>query len=156
MRLTKRRSATNGFSLIELLVVMAIIGILAALIVPPVKNSLMKANEAAAVTTLNTVKVAEAKYMIAHRGEYGTFAQLYAEGLLDKRFNVVEPVIRGYVFKLQLVQIDQKAAATFQLNANPEVASGLAATGSVFYFAEPDSGITYNNTVPASAADELL
>jgi len=63
----------NGFTLIELLIVIGIIGILMAIIVPTYKSSVRKANEASAVTTLNAIKVAQAKYVIDHKEQYGTF-----------------------------------------------------------------------------------
>jgi hypothetical protein len=44
------------------------------------KSSIRKANEAAAVATLQTIKLAETKYVADHKGEYGTFRQLFAEG----------------------------------------------------------------------------
>ena len=79
------KSSCKGFTLIELLIVIAIIGILIGIIVPAFKSSVRKANEAAAVATLNAIRVAEAKYVIDHKGQYGTFPQLFEQGYLDKR-----------------------------------------------------------------------
>ena len=61
MRNAKNKSRCKGFTLIELLIVIAIIGILIGIIVPAFKSSVRKANEAAAVATLNAIRVAEAK-----------------------------------------------------------------------------------------------
>jgi prepilin-type N-terminal cleavage/methylation domain-containing protein len=146
----------NGFTLIELLIVIAVIGILAGLVIPTYKTSIRKANEAAAVTTVNTIKVAQAKYVIDHNGQYGTFSQLVEEGFLDKRFNTEAPNIRGYVFVITLVDRPEKAATTFQLNANPESAEGIGATGRIHYYTEPDSGIFVNRERPASREDKIL
>jgi prepilin-type N-terminal cleavage/methylation domain-containing protein len=145
-----------GFTLIELLIVIAIIGILATVVTTQFIGSTRKANEAAAVTTLNSIKVAQARYMIEHRGKYGTFAQLFDEGFLDKRFRVESPHIQGYVFTITLIDINDKQAAMFHITAIPEISEGVAATGKIFYFTQPDSGITFSKTGPATADDELL
>src|SRR6478672_4254596 len=99
--MNKRCPHTSGFTLIELLIVIGIIGILSAVIIPTYKSSVRKANEASAVSTLNAIKVAEAKYALDHQ-EYGNFRQLFAQGYLDKRFNDEQPHHRGYIFILTL------------------------------------------------------
>jgi len=152
----KNKHHSNGFTLIELLIVIAVIGILAGIVIPTYKTSIRKANEAAAVTTVNTIKVAQAKYVIDHDGRYGTFSQLVEEGFLDKRFNTEVPNIRGYVFVMTLGDRPEKAATTFQLNANPESADGIGATGRIYYYTEPDSGIFVNRERPASHDDAIL
>lgn len=118
MRTLHIANSTRGFSLMELLIVTAIIGILAAVIIPALQGSVRKANEASAVTTINTIKVAEARYVIDHDGHYGTFDQLSKEGYLDKRFNSEKPHLKGYVFSLTLIDKPQKAAVLFQLSSS--------------------------------------
>jgi prepilin-type N-terminal cleavage/methylation domain-containing protein len=156
MRSKSSKPHSSGFSLIELLIVVAIIGILAGVIIPAFHSSVRKANEAAAVTAVNTIKIAQAKYAIDHEGHYGTFAELYKSGLLDKRFNNESPHIRGYIFVLTLVDKPQRAAASFQIRANPELSEGLTATGGIFYYSEPDAGVSYSREGPADSDDELL
>jgi prepilin-type N-terminal cleavage/methylation domain-containing protein len=146
----------KGFTLIELLIVIAIIGILAAAGIGTFLSSVRKANEAAAITLINTIKVAETKYAIDHDGHFGTFSQLFKENYLDKRFKDDSPHVRGYVFVLSLVDKPQRAAASFQLRANPELSEGIGATGNVFYYSEPDAGVSYSREGPADEDDELL
>jgi prepilin-type N-terminal cleavage/methylation domain-containing protein len=146
----------KGFTLIELLIVIAIIGVLVAIVVPTYQSSVRKANEAAAVTTLNAIRVAQAKYVVDHKGEYGTFRQLFEEGYLDKRFNFDQPHNRGYVFVITLVPRSEGRAAIFSVNANPEQSAGIGATGRNFYYIDPESGICFSKTGPATAADETL
>jgi prepilin-type N-terminal cleavage/methylation domain-containing protein len=150
------RSRAKGFTLIELLIVIAIIGIMAGVAIPLYKSSVRKANEAAAVSTLSTIRVAQAKYVVDHKGNYGTFRELFDEGYLDKRFNYDQPHERGYVFVITLVLKAEGKAATFSVNANPEQSTGMGATGKNFYYVDPESGICFSTTGPATAADDTL
>jgi prepilin-type N-terminal cleavage/methylation domain-containing protein len=156
MRNANNVSRCKGFTLIELLIVIAIIGILLGAIVPIYQSSVRKANEAAAVATLHAIRVAEAKYVIDHKGQYGTFQQLFEQGYLDKRMNHDQPHDRGYVFVITLIAKSENTAATFSVSANPEQSQGLGATGRNFYYMDPESGICFSNTGPATAADDTL
>lgn len=156
MRNANPISRGKGFTLIELLIVIAIIGILVGIVVPTYQSSIRKADEAAAVGTLNSIRVAQAKYVIDHKGQYGTFRQLFEEGYLDKRFNYDKPHNRGYIFVITLVPKSEEKAATFSVNANPEQSEGIGATGRNFYYIDPESGICFSNVGPATAADDTL
>jgi prepilin-type N-terminal cleavage/methylation domain-containing protein len=156
MRNASSMSRRRGFTLIELLIVIAIIGILVGALIPMYQSSVRKANEAAAVATLNAIRIAEAKYVGDHKGQYGTFPQLFEQGYLDKRMNHDKPHDRGYVFVLTLVARSDDAVATFSVNANPEQANGVGATGRNFYYMDPESGICFSQTGPATAADDTL
>jgi prepilin-type N-terminal cleavage/methylation domain-containing protein len=151
----KNTNRANGFTLIELLIVIGIIGILSAIVVPVYKSSVRKANEAAAVSTLNAIKTAQAKHVIDHK-EFGTFRQLFAEGYLDKRFNSDQPNMRGYFFIITLIPKAEGKTASYGANANPEQWEGIGATGRNFYYTDPDNGISVSFTGPATAADDSL
>ena len=56
----------QGFSLIELLIVVAIILIIASIAIPSLINTKIVANEAAAVASLNTIRSAEAAYIASY------------------------------------------------------------------------------------------
>jgi prepilin-type N-terminal cleavage/methylation domain-containing protein len=146
----------KGFTLIELLIVIAIIGVLVGIAIPAYKSSVRKANEAAAVSSLNAIRVAQAKYVLDHKGQYGTFRQLFDEGHLDKRFNYEQPRERGYVFVITLIPKSDGQAASFSVNANPEQSQGMGATGKNFYYVDAESGICFSNLGPATAADDTL
>lgn len=151
-----RPSRGKGFTLIELLIVIAIIGILVGVGVPLYKSSIRKANEAAAVSTLSAIRIAQAKYVVDHKGQYGTFRQLFEEDYLDKRFNYEQPHERGYIFVITLVPKSADKAASFGVNANPEQSQGIGATGKNFYYVDPESGICFSQVGPATAADDTL
>jgi prepilin-type N-terminal cleavage/methylation domain-containing protein len=155
-RNSKSETSRYGFSLIELLIVVAIIGILVSIVVPAYKSSVRKANEASAIGTLNAIRVAQAKYVVDHKGQYGTIPELFEQGYLDKRFNSEKPHNRGYVFLLTLIPKTDEKTASFQVNANPEQSQGIGATGRVFFYVDPEGGICFSHDGPASAADEVL
>jgi type IV pilus assembly protein PilA len=56
----------NGFSLIELLIVVAIILIIAAIAIPNLLRARIAANEASAVASLRTINTAEMTYVTAY------------------------------------------------------------------------------------------
>ncbi len=66
----------KGFSLIELLIVVAIILIIAAFAIPNLIRSKMAANESSAVASLRTINTSEVMYNNTYPGTYGTLAQL--------------------------------------------------------------------------------
>src|ERR1700757_2178045 len=65
----------KGFSLIELLIVVAIILIIAAIAIPNLMRARMSANESAAAGSLRTMNTAEVSYNAAYQ-TFGTLAQL--------------------------------------------------------------------------------
>ena len=67
-------SNRRGFSLIELLVVVAIILILAAVSVPLVNKQLMSAHEAAAIQEIKAIQAAETQYI----SQFGSYASSLA------------------------------------------------------------------------------
>jgi len=66
----------KGFSLIELLIVVAIILIIAAIAIPNLLRSRMAANEASAVGSLRTVNTAQVTYSSTYGIGYGTLGAL--------------------------------------------------------------------------------
>ena len=78
------RTHKSGFTLIELMIVVAIIAIIAAIAIPNLLRSRMSANEAGAAGAMRTVSTGEVGFQTAAFvdadtdgvGDYGTLAQL--------------------------------------------------------------------------------
>jgi type IV pilus assembly protein PilA len=66
----------KGFSLIELLIVVAIILIIAAIAIPNLLRAKMAANESSASGSVRTIVTAEVSYASSYQAGYGTLAQL--------------------------------------------------------------------------------
>jgi prepilin-type N-terminal cleavage/methylation domain-containing protein len=69
------KTRARGFSLIELLIVIAIILIIAAIAMPKLNRARMYSQEMAAIRTITTIHTAQAQYF----SQYGRFAANLAE-----------------------------------------------------------------------------
>jgi prepilin-type N-terminal cleavage/methylation domain-containing protein len=87
----------QGFSLVELLIVVAIIAIIAAIAVPSLLTSRMAANESAAIQGCRTLGSAEIAYAAAANQQYAPMATLVTGQFVDTRW-VVGNNISGYMY----------------------------------------------------------
>src|SRR5919197_4917130 len=121
----------RGFSLLELLIVVAIILIIATIAIPSLLRSRQAANESAAVSNLRTINTAEVTYLSSAGGNYGTVGDLVTAGLLDSRFSGA--AVSGYAFAVSASGSDYTATAT-PTSTN---------TGRYAYFSLPDAVVRY-------------
>ncbi|MBF0521467.1 MAG: prepilin-type N-terminal cleavage/methylation domain-containing protein [Candidatus Omnitrophica bacterium] len=70
----------KGFTLVEIMIVVAIIALLAAIAIPNLLRAKMSANEALAQSTLRAMSTAAETFASAHNGTYPTAGQLTTGG----------------------------------------------------------------------------
>src|SRR6185436_7056886 len=95
--------AQRGFSLIELLVVVTIIGIIAAVAVPGLRKAKQNAQSGSAIQSMRTITTAQLLYQRKFK-QYGVLADLAPEGLVDP--NLAAGFKSGYTFAITLGDID--------------------------------------------------
>ena len=143
-----------GFSLIELLIVVAIIGIIAAIAIPNLLSSRRAANEGSAQQSLRTLHSSEANYQVSFgSGNYGSLAQMGTQGLID-------PVLRtgaksGYNFAVTTVDfVVGVSPATFYATAVPQVTSGVGQSGTRRFGTSTDGVMHGDSTALTAYANE--
>jgi type IV pilus assembly protein PilA len=156
MKNWRRRHKSAGFSLIELLIVISIILIIAAIAVPKMNKQLMLAREQAAIRQIGTIHQAETQYY----SQFGKYACSLAElgppasgapgptaaDIIPK--NLADGKNTGYLFTVAC------SATGYAVNANPESFGG---SGSRCFFSDQSLGIRQSFTAePASVTSPEL
>ncbi len=78
MHKTPRRKGWAGFTLVELMIVVSILAILAALVIPKFTNASMLAQSAATLDTLRGTRVALERYKMDHGDTYPDIDDLWS------------------------------------------------------------------------------
>jgi len=154
------RNRDKGFSLIELLIVVAIILIIAAIAIPNLLRSRMAANEASAVGSLRTINTACVTYSstygvgfpaaLSNLGTSGSASSTSAD-LVD---NILATGVKsGYAFVYTASAAVSNVVPAYEVRANPLTPNQ---TGTRYFFTDQSGVIRFNISGQASVTDSPI
>lgn len=146
----------GGFSLIELLIVIAVIGIIAGLAIPNLLSARRAANEASAASTIRLLTNAQYTYRATNTNN--NFAASLSE--LSLGSNVIDQHLAagtksGYLFATQRLAPVAGQPERFDTTGVPLLSTGMAATGSRYFYSNEAGAIYASSTGAPPNADPI-
>jgi len=134
-----------GFTLIELMIVVAVIAIIVAIALPSLARARAAANEASAISSLRTIATMNERYRLRYGSYAGAINQLSTAALIDE--NLGDGVKAGYSFSYT------GGSNAFSCSADPEIPG---TSGSRYFFVDLSGVIRFSTTGTANASSSPL
>ena len=140
----------KAFTLIELMIVIAIIAIIAAIAIPNLLEARKHGNEASAIGSMRTINASLAIYIERNSAQaYGTLSDLETDGYVD---NVLGGGAKqGYDF----VITPDSTQPEYQYTADAEPAV-FDQTGNRYFFTNQSGVIRFGSESPASSTSPAI
>ncbi len=147
----------KGFSLIELLIVVVIIGIIAAIAVPNLLASRRSANGASAVEAMRLFHSTEATYQAGvGNGNFGAATDLSRQDLIDSVLagaSVSAGTAKsGYLYTVTTTSATGGNLADFNVTSRPASTSGVNRSGDRAFFVDATGVIRATTTASDTAS----
>lgn len=151
----RSRTRARGFSLIELLIVVAVILIIAAIAIPNLLQAKMSANESAAAASIHAITTSNIAYstanpLVGFAASLTDLGPAPGQGYIDS--TLASGTKSGYKFTY-VPDTSSTPSTAYTLNVDP-VTRGV--TGRRSFMTTEMNVIHYNGTAPATVNDNVL
>jgi type IV pilus assembly protein PilA len=149
-----RKVKGNGFSLIELLIVVAIILIIAAIAIPNFLHARMAANESTAVSSIHAINTSQIAYSSANPtiGYSATLGDLGPAGAGYLDSVLASGAKSGYIFTY-VQDASSTPSVAYTLNADPTT---RGVTGQRSFYSDQLNVTHYNITAVSTPTDPII
>lgn len=145
----KMQNSQRGFTLVEIMIVIAVIIVIGAMAIPGLMRSRLNANEAAAIAALKAISAASVTYRTTHTTYPGNLSDLYDPSASPQYIDstLASGTKQGYAFTVSGNEDG------FNASANPTKPN---ITGSRYFFLDGNGVIRSSTSGTAGISDPAI